>query len=191
MASAWGVVACSGSSAAPPEAPLISIEQERQAAEPSAPSVPTFLDRVEVDRVVDAGLGRFLQTVAVEADVVEGRFRGFRIVEVRPPDAWHGVDLKVGDVVTAINGKTIERPEQAHEAFVGLKQADRLVVSYLRAGSPRELALPIIDEAAPNTAPAPLPASTATPAPATGSLPQAPAKPAPVPGSLPEAPAKK
>jgi S1-C subfamily serine protease len=174
VALAWGTVACGGSSAAPPEAPLISIEQERQAAEPPAPAVPTSLDRVEVDRVVDAGLGRFLQTVSVEADVAEGRFRGFRIVEVRPADAWHGVDLKVGDVVTAINGKPIERPEQAHEAFMGLKQADRLVVSYVRAGSPRELALPIIDQSAPN-------ASSAA----------APAKPAPVPGSLPEAPAKK
>ncbi len=171
------MVACGGSSAAPPEAPLISIEAERQKAEPPEPAVPTSLDRAEVDRVVDAGLGRFLQTVSVEASVVEGRFRGFRIVEVRPANAWRGVDLKVGDVVTAINGKPIERPEQAHEAFMGLKQAQRLVVSFVRAGTQHELVLPIIDPSAPSAVP--------------GSLPEMPAKPAPAASSVPTAPAPK
>jgi hypothetical protein len=191
VAWAWSFVACGGSSAAPPEAPLISIEEERQAAELSAPSVPTSLERADVQSVVDAGLGRFLQTVSVEASVDAGRFQGFRIVEVRPADAWRGVDLKIGDVVTAINGKPIERPEQAHEVFTSLKHADRLVVSYVRAGSARELALPIVDQSAESPVTVSPRATAPKPAAVPGSLPEAPAKPATVPGSLPEAPAKK
>ncbi len=168
-----GVAACGGTNAAPPETPLISIEEERRSAEPPPDAVPTFLEREDVNRTVDAGLGRFLQSVSIEASLVDGRFRGFRIVEVRPADAWRGVDLRVGDVVTAINGKPIERPEQAYEVFTSLKQADRLVVSYLRAGSARELVLPIVGGGAPPPAAAEVPARSGA-----------------VPGSLPEAPAR-
>ncbi len=159
------VSACGGSSAKPPEAPLISVEQERAKAEvppASLPEVPTTLERVDVDQVVDAGLGRFLQNVSVEPSLVEGRFQGFRIVEIRPPEAFHGVDLKVGDVVTRINDMPIERPQQAYDAFVSLKQANALVVSFIRGGKPRELTLPIVgapSEAPAAPAPAPAPAA--------------------------------
>lgn len=158
--------ACGGSPAAPPETPLIAIEEERALAEapPSLPEVPTTLERAEVDRVVDAGLGRFLQSVSVEASLVDGRFQGFRIVELRPSDAWRGVDLKVGDVVTRVNDMPIERPQEAYDAFVSLKKANALVVSYLRSGKPRELTLPIVGADTPSgPPPAASPAPKATP----------------------------
>ena len=59
--------------------------------------------------------------MSVEASLVEGRFQGFRIVEIKPPDAWRGVDLRVGDVVTRINDMPIERPQQAYDAFVSFR----------------------------------------------------------------------
>ncbi len=168
----FSVSACGGSSAKPPEAPLISVEQDRATAEvppASLPEVPTTLERADVDQVVDAGLGRFLQSVSVEPSLVEGRFQGFRIVEIRPPDAFHGVDLKVGDVVTRINDMPIERPQQAYDAFVSLKQANALVVSFIRGGKPRELTLPIVgapSEPPAATAPASAQGAAKAPAPA-------------------------
>lgn len=126
------------------EAPLISVEEERAKAQ--RPRGPRQLERAEVERALEAGLGSFLQHVFVEPSLQGGKFQGFRIVELRPPAAWEGVDLRVGDVVTRINGKPIERPEQAHAVFLGLKEADRLVVSYLRDGEPSELVIPILPE---------------------------------------------
>ena len=103
------------------------------------PREPATLYRDEVSEVVDAGLGYFLQHVEVDAQLEHGNFRGFRILSLAPPEYWHGVDLKPGDVVTQVNGMPIERPIEAHQAFSALKTADRLVVSYLRAGQPRQL----------------------------------------------------
>lgn len=139
---AFGSSACAGSSRQA-DAPLISVERERSRAE--RPPEPKRLERAEVERAVADGLGQFLQHVSVEASVTDGVFQGFRILELRPPAAWAGVDLREGDVVTRINGQPIERPEQAYAVFVGLKRADRVVVSYLRGGQPGELVIPIVD----------------------------------------------
>jgi len=110
---------------------------------------PRTLYRDEVSQVVDAGLGYFLQHVEVDAALEHGSFQGFRILSLAPPDYWHGVDLKPGDVVTLVNGMTIERPFEAHEAFSSLKTADELVVTYLRAGQPRQLSYRITERPKP------------------------------------------
>jgi len=109
------------------------------------PREPATLYRDEVSEVVDAGLGQFLQHVEVDAQLQHGTFQGFRILRLAPPEYWHGVDLKPGDVVTQVNGMPIERPIEAHEAFTALKTADQLLVSYLRSGQPRQLSYRIKD----------------------------------------------
>lgn len=142
------VAGCGGSNQ-PPDAPLISIEEERAAAE--AARGPRLLHRAEVLRAIDRGMGAFLQYVFVEPYLVEGAFQGFRVVELRPRGAWEGIDLRPGDVVTRVNGQVIERPEQAHAVFVGLKEAEQIVVSLVRDGEPQELVVPIVDDEAPST----------------------------------------
>lgn len=117
---------------------------------PAPPTPPVALKlqsgtihRADLTRVVDAGLGRFLQHVEVDAALEAGKFRGFRIVSLTPPEFWAGVDLRPGDVVTQVNGMSIERPPQAYEAFTSLKTAKQLVVSYTRQGQSRQLIYPI------------------------------------------------
>lgn len=138
---AVGCVACAGEPKQA-EAPLISVDEER--AKAARPRGPRQLRRAEVDQALEAGLGHFLQHVFVEPSLVAGQFQGFRILELRPRAAWEGVDLRAGDIVIRINGKPIERPEQAHAVFMGLKEADRVVVSYVRDGQPAELVIPIL-----------------------------------------------
>lgn len=104
----------------------------------------TELTRDEVTQVVEAGLGRFLQTVELEESLKDGQFEGFRIVRFHRPEQWRGVGLLVGDVVTRINDAPIERPEQAYAVFVSLKTASALEVAYLRDGRPMRLSLPIV-----------------------------------------------
>jgi hypothetical protein len=135
-----------------------------------APAPPGTVWRRDVDEVLDAGLGRFLQRAELEPEVEGDHFAGFRVVALRPADWWQGVDLEVGDVVTQVNGMPIEQPTQAHAAFESLRDAKQIVVSYVRAGEPRELSYSILDR--------PLPSPTG-PAPATVPAPEAPPAQAP------------
>jgi type II secretory pathway component PulC len=87
----------------------------------------------------------------VEPNVEQGRFQGFRILSLQPAEFWSQVDLREGDVVTAVNGQSIEAPEKAFEVFESLRSAPALRVWLVREGQPRELVLPI--EGAPVNSP--------------------------------------
>ena len=52
---------------------------------------------------------------------------------------WEGVDLKVGDVVTRVNGFKIEREHEANAAFKSLAVASEIRVSIVRDGAPAEI----------------------------------------------------
>lgn len=113
-----------------------------------APAPPGALWRRDVNEVLDAGLGKFLQRADLRPQVHEGTFVGFRVLELRPPAWWQGVDLVPGDVITRVNGMPIEQPTDAHAAFESLRTSDKLVVSYLRDSEPRELSYSIIEKPA-------------------------------------------
>jgi hypothetical protein len=123
------------------------------AEEDLSPAPPGMLWRRDVNAALDAGLGRFLQHVELQPQVEQGTFIGFRIVELRPPAWWQGVDLSIGDIVTQVNGMPIEQPTDAHAAFELLRTRNKLTVSYLRSGQARQLEYTIIDK--PLAAPTP------------------------------------
>lgn len=102
------------------------------------------LQRADVERVVDAGLGRFLGQVVVEPSLSAGKFVGWSIVSLEPAAAWRAIDLLPGDVVTRVNGMAIEREVQAYDAFQAVRQAPSIEVSYLRRGQPRSLRYSIV-----------------------------------------------
>jgi hypothetical protein len=112
----------------------------------AAPPPPGAVWRKDVNTVLDEGLGRFLQKVALEPELQQGAFLGFRVVELRPPSWWQGVDIQPGDVVTLVNGMPIEQPTEAHAAFESLRKSDKLTVKYLRGGEARELSYRIMDK---------------------------------------------
>lgn len=118
------------------------------------------LSRADVIAVVDAGLGRFLQRVRVEPSLEEGRFVGFRVLELVPPGFWAQTDLEPGDVVTHVNETPIENPERAHAVFESLREAQVLKVRVLREGQERFLTFRIVG-AKPKSKAAPAP-DTAT-----------------------------
>jgi type II secretory pathway component PulC len=100
---------------------------------------------VDIDPVLQAGLGAYLQQVSIEAEFDQGRFLGFRILSLYPDDPrYASVDLRPGDVVTMINGLPIGRPDQASVAWDTLRTADELVVYYLRGGQPKTLRYSIV-----------------------------------------------
>jgi type II secretion system protein C len=135
---------CGGSSSAVQPA-----ENPGAAAKASAPAPlgDHALPRSVVRAAIQDGLGVFLQHVDIDDQPVMtgGKFHGFRIAGLRDAGFWAGVDLKPGDVVTAVNGMPIERPEQAQTALESLEAAKELRVAFEREGQPRELVYAIVD----------------------------------------------
>lgn len=72
-----------------------------------------------------------------------GKFHGFKIRAISSD--WH-VDLRPGDVVTSVNGMSIERPEEADAVFRSLAKAKALRIDFEREGKPQTLSLPIEGE---------------------------------------------
>ena len=129
-------------------APPAEEQKPESSLEQSYPRVSTgAISRDELLPVLDGGLGRFLQNVETEPAFHKGSFVGFRIVSLFPGEpAFASLDLRPGDTVTRINGKSIERPEQAAAVWEDLRTASNLVVDYRRGGEQHALRFTIVDE---------------------------------------------
>jgi type II secretory pathway component PulC len=146
---ALAALTVAGCGAAPPRATAASAEPAPASAEPAV-EAPTpihregVIPRAELDTVLAGGLGRFLQGVATEPHLEEGRFVGFRLTALQAP-YFAGLDLRAGDTVLTVNGLPIERPEQALAAWDGLRVASELTLEYLRSGERQQLRFAIED----------------------------------------------
>src|SRR6185369_11292616 len=109
------VASCGGNSSRPAERAQPASSASGAAALPSRPG---RVWRRDVIAVLSRGLGDFLTRLEVELLLVGGKFRGWRVIKLRPGDPlWNGVDLAPGDVVITVNSRPIERPEQALAVF--------------------------------------------------------------------------
>jgi type II secretory pathway component PulC len=97
------------------------------------------ISRAELDRVLDAGPGQFLQVVRVEPSFDGNRFLGWVILAFVPPDRFAGVDLVPGDLVVAVNGQMVARPEQLQAVWEDLRNATEVIIEARRDGAPFEL----------------------------------------------------
>jgi type II secretory pathway component PulC len=129
------------------------------AAVAAAPAPPTELpanyDAGEIRRekllsVLNAGPGRFLQRVRVKkADDPQGRFAGWRIVELFPGEADAASVLVPGDIVVRVNGQSVERPEQFNTVWDSLALSSELVVTVRRGATQSDVRYRIVTEQLP------------------------------------------
>jgi type II secretory pathway component PulC len=144
------------SSGAPPDpgaraegSRLLASEESEAAGRPVAcPEFlrPGVLRRAAVVRAVDRGLGQWLSRVRVKPVRAGGRFVGWELLQLYPGDACYAaVDLRPGDVVTRVNGASLEQPDQANEVFQGLRAARALDIELMRQGAARQFSLAIAD----------------------------------------------
>jgi hypothetical protein len=137
------------------EAPSTPLPEAQAADVPASPAPPVKcaarvgadrLRRSALKRTVDAGLGRWLQTVSVDPLLARGQFRGWIIRSFNSDDAClAGVDLRAGDVVTRVNGRGVEHPEEALEVWTKLPSSSELVIDFLRDGQARKVRFGIVD----------------------------------------------
>jgi hypothetical protein len=141
-----------------PETPLI--KEEPPPVAPPAPAPPPAvskpldaglrrsgtLERVELDRFLDAAPAAFLQRIEPEPRFRGGKFTGWKLKSFFPGDSrFASVDIQAGDVVTRINGQLLERPEHLMEMWQALRTSRELVVDVERSGKPHTLRWTISD----------------------------------------------
>ncbi len=118
--------------------------QPQSQADPTAPGT---ISRAELKSVLDASPGYFLQHVQTEPRFDRGRFHGWRVVSFFPGDKrFVGIELQAGDVVTRVNGRPIEQPDEFMAVWSELRSSHELVVDVERAGAPRTLRWTIADK---------------------------------------------
>ena len=139
------VAACGGGE---PPAKAPATKPVASAAPAPLPTPPNTLRRSQVREALRAP-ALILRNVILDYDhpvFVGGKFRGFRVIEVRGGPEWEALDLKAGDVVTAVNGYRVERPELVGQAMESLVVASELRVDLERDGSERALRFSIVDD---------------------------------------------
>ncbi|MSP62642.1 MAG: PDZ domain-containing protein [Myxococcales bacterium] len=146
-----------GCAAAPPR-PALPPQSEAASPAPSAPSAISparpappatpagAIRRAELERVLALSPGAFLSHVDPVPTFHAHRFAGWQLNAFFPGDArFAGVDLRPGDVVTRVNGKPIEQPEQFIQVWEGVRFRHELTVDIVRDRRPRTLTWTIID----------------------------------------------
>jgi general secretion pathway protein C len=92
-------------------------------------------------------LSEVIRTVA-SYDNKAGKLRGFRVYPGRNRQAFAGLGLKPGDLVTAINGTPLDDPQHGQEIMNTIQTSDRATVTIERAGQSQDMSLNIAQVAA-------------------------------------------
>jgi hypothetical protein len=131
------LVACGGSPAPEPQPP----KKPAGSAQPAQQVKAGELDRRQLDLALLEGPAWLLERVPITEVMDKGKFVGWRVEHL--PEEWAGVDLRSGDVVTAVNGMPLETPDDLWAAWTTLSVASELKIAYSRDDEPRELSVPI------------------------------------------------
>jgi hypothetical protein len=133
-----------------PETTAPPVQKDDPAPSPRACQMfakPGVLHRAALVRLIDVGLPLWLQGVQGDRVLANHRFQGWIIKSMYPSDpCYQAIDLRGGDIVQKVNGKSIEKPEQAFDVAQSLRTASTLVVDYLRDGKVQRMTLSIIEE---------------------------------------------
>jgi hypothetical protein len=143
------------------------VDEPRPVAPPGKGLRFGTIERAKLLAVLDGGPGTFLRQLEVTARLEGQRFIGWQLVQLLDKTGpLHDVDVLPGDVLLAVNGKAIARPDQLQSVWDSLRTANELRAQLWRGGAKLELAFVI--------------------EPKVQGLPTAPAAPAPMPEPMPE-----
>lgn len=140
------LAACGG--AQPPPQPAAAVPKPSASAPPPQPAVPPgHIARMALEDALVQGPPWILRRVAVEEVIRGGNFIGWKIVGL--PAEWGEVQVKVGDVVTRVNGQPIEKPDDLFAAWKGLATAKEIKIAVERDGKETEIVFPVVGEPSP------------------------------------------
>ncbi|MCP4679479.1 MAG: hypothetical protein GY854_29110 [Deltaproteobacteria bacterium] len=126
--------------------PSTNPEENRAITEadpPPASLPPGAILRSDLDEVLVEGPAGILGRALTEPVFKDGRFQGFRITAFPRGDPT-AIDLRVGDVILKVNGRSVERPENYYDIFQELKVATELRFELQRDGAAQTLVYPVV-----------------------------------------------
>jgi hypothetical protein len=88
---------------------------------------------------------RIFEQVRLEPEVEGGKIIGLRVVTERGEPLLVGLGLRAGDVVKAVNDKSITDPNAVLGAYEALREADAVTVLVLRKGKNERVTIRTID----------------------------------------------
>jgi type II secretory pathway component PulC len=103
------------------------------------------IDRARYETVLKEGLQHVMRWYFVKPSYRGEQFIGYQIAEILNPDLASG-PLRVGDILLAVNGDTVERPEHAMAVWRGLWARKTLDLKILRKGQPMHYSIPIVSQ---------------------------------------------
>jgi hypothetical protein len=119
--------------------------------------------RASVDHVLVRGPAFVLGKVETEEVLRQNKFVGWRLVAF--PADWDTTGLQPGDVVTGVNGQTLERPDDLWDLWVKLADATEIKIDFERDGKPASTVVKI--QGAPDASTKTALANGTTPTPAS------------------------
>ena len=136
---------------------------EAPPAEPPRPEAPPgkgmrtgTIERAKLIAVLDGGPGAFLRQLEVTPLMDGNRFVGWQLVQLLDRQGpLVDVDVVPGDVLLAVNGRTISRPDQLQSVWDSLRTANELRAQLWRGEAKLELAFAIEPKVEAKVEPAP------------------------------------
>jgi len=92
-----------------------------------------ILDREEVNRL-SGDVTQFMTQVRVVPNIVRGKPNGYKLRNIKKGSIIEGIGLQNNDIVKSINGKSINRPEEAFMAYQQLKDGGSFSIEIERGG---------------------------------------------------------
>ena len=125
-------------------APVAAPEPPRPVAPPGKGLRSGTISRAHLLAVLDAGPGAFLRQIEVAPLLQQDRFVGWQLVQlIDHQSPLVDVDVAPGDVLLAINGKQLSRPDQLQALWDSLRTANELNAQLWRGKTQLTLAFTI------------------------------------------------
>jgi type II secretory pathway component PulC len=121
-------------------APAAAPEAPRPVAPPGKGLRTGTIARAHLVAVLDAGPASFLRQLEVAPHMSGDRFVGWQLVQLLDRTGpLHDVDVVPGDVLLAVNGQPLSRPEQLQTLWDSLRTANDLTAQLWRGSQRLEL----------------------------------------------------
>ena len=122
-------------------APAAPIPSEKRTEAPAGKGLRSgTIERAHLVAVLDAGPGNFLRQLEVTPRLTGDRFVGWQLVQLLDRTGPLGdLDLVPGDVLLAVNGKPVARPEQLQTLWDSLRTANEVTAQLWRGDQKLEL----------------------------------------------------
>jgi S1-C subfamily serine protease len=117
---------------------------ERPVAPPGKGLRTGTIERARLDAVLDGGPGQFLRQLEVTPRMDGNRFVGWQLVQlIDRTGPLVDVDVVPGDVLLAVNGQPISRPDQLQAVWDSLRTANELDADLWRGNAKLRLSFAI------------------------------------------------